>query len=72
MSERDQLDRMERKLNRIGTIVLASIALCAVLLAAQLEPLSDGLLANYSRPALGAFILIVGCALFLARIPFRP
>jgi hypothetical protein len=43
ISDRDRLDRIERKVNRIGRFVLFAIALAAILAAIAGEPYYSGL-----------------------------
>ena len=71
MSDHDRLDRMERKLNRIGKYVLFGIALFTVLLALDMQQLSAELFSGYGRVALWSFIGVTMALLLVARAPFR-
>lgn len=71
MSDHDRLDRMERKLNRIGKCVLFGIALFAVLLAVETQTLSTDLFFGYGRPALWSLVGVTMVMLLVARAPFR-
>ena len=71
MSDHDRLDRMERKLNRIGKYVLFGIALFTVLLAVDMQQLSAELFSGYGRVALWSFIGVTMALLLVARAPFR-
>jgi hypothetical protein len=71
MSDHDRLDRMERKLNRIGKYVLFGIALFTVLLAVEMQKISGDLLFGYGRLALWSFIGVTTVMLLVARTPFR-
>ena len=71
MSDHDRLDRMERKLNRIGKYVLFGIALFTILLAVEMQKISSDLLFGYGRISLWSFIGIMSVMLLVARAPFR-
>jgi hypothetical protein len=71
MSDHDRLDRMERKLNRIGKYVLLGIALFTVLLVLEMQKASVGLLAGYGPLALWSFVGVMAVVLLVARAPFR-
>jgi hypothetical protein len=71
MSDHDRLDRMERKLNRIGKYVLSGIALFAVVLALEMQKLSGDIFFGYGRLALWSFIGAMIVVLLIARAPFR-
>jgi len=71
MSDDDRLDRMERKLNRIGKYVLYGIALFVVLLAVQVQILSPGLFFGYGRVAIWSLGGAMAVLLLVARTPFR-
>src|SRR5579864_2022966 len=71
MSDHDRLDRMERKLNRIGKYVLFGIALFTVLLAVEMQRMSGDLFFGYGRFALWSFIGVMTVMLLVARAPFR-
>ena len=71
MPDHDRLDRMERKLNRIGKYVLFGIALFTVLLAVEMQKFSSDLFFGYGRFALWSFIGIMTVMLLVARAPFR-
>ena len=71
MSDHDRLDRMERKLNRIGKYVLFGIALFTVLLAVEMQKVSGDIFFGYGRFALWSLIGIVSVMLLIARAPFR-
>ena len=70
-SDHDRLDRMERKLNKIGKYVLVGIALFTVLLAVEMQKMSSDIFFGYGRFALWLFIGIVTIMLLVARAPFR-
>jgi hypothetical protein len=69
--DHDRLDRMERKLNRIGKYVLFGIALFAVLLAVDMQRASTDLFFGYERLALWSFIGLTTIIFLVARAPFR-
>jgi hypothetical protein len=71
MSDHDRLDRMERKLNRIGKYVLFGIALFTILLAVEMQKMSGDIFFGYGRFALWSFIGIMTVMLLVARTPFR-
>jgi hypothetical protein len=71
MSDHDRLDRMERKLNRIGKYVLFGIALFTVLLAVEMQKMSSDIFFGYGRFALWSFIGVMTVMLLVARAPFR-
>jgi hypothetical protein len=71
MSDHDRLDRMERKLNRIGKYVLFGIALFTVLLAVEMQKMSSDMFFGYGRFALWSFIGFMTVMLLVARAPFR-
>lgn len=71
MSDDDRLDRMERKLNRIGKYVLYGIALFTVLLVLQMRNLSPDILFGYGRWAIWSFVAAMAVMLLVARAPFR-
>jgi hypothetical protein len=71
MPDHDRLDRMERKLNRIGKYVLFGIALFTVLLAVEMQKFSSDLFFGYGRFALWSFIGVMTVMLLVARAPFR-
>jgi hypothetical protein len=71
MSDHDRLDRMERKLNRIGKYVLFGIALFVVLLAVEMQKMSSDIFFGYGRLALWSFIVVMTVMLLVARAPFR-
>jgi hypothetical protein len=71
MSDHDRLDRMERKLNRIGKYVLFGIALFTILLAVEMQKISGDLFFGYGRFALWSFIGVMTVMLLVARAPFR-
>jgi hypothetical protein len=71
MSDHDRLDRMERKLNRIGKYVLFGIALFAVLLAVEMQKMPSDIFFGYGRLALWSFIGVTTVMLLVARAPFR-
>ena len=71
MSDHDRLDRMERKLNRIGKYVLFGIALFMVLLAVEAQKLSGDIFFGYGRFAVWSFIGVMTVMLLVARAPFR-
>ena len=71
MSDHDRLDRMERKLNRIGKYVLVGIGLFAVMLAVEMQRLSGDMFFGYGRLVLWSFIGVMTVVLLVARAPFR-
>jgi hypothetical protein len=71
MSDHDRLDRMERKLNRIGKYVLFGIALFAVLLAVEMQKMSSDIFFGYGRFVLWSFVGVMTVMLLVARAPFR-
>ena len=71
MSENDQLDRLERKLNRIGRSILFGIALVAILAAIVTEPYYDSLVFRHGALVAAAFTGVVVVAFLRARAPFR-
>ena len=71
MPDHDRLDRMERKLNRIGKYVLFGIALFTILLAVEMQKISGDLFFGYGRFALWSFIGVMTVMLLVARAPFR-
>jgi hypothetical protein len=71
MSEHDRLDRMERKLNRIGKYVLLGIGLFAMLLLLQMQNLANDVFFGYGRVAIWSFVAVTAIVLLIARAPFR-
>ena len=71
MSDHDRLDRMERKINRIGKYVLFGIALFTVLLAIEMQKMSNDIFFGHGRFALWSFIGVTTVMLLVARAPFR-
>jgi hypothetical protein len=71
MSDHDRLDRMERKLNRIGKYVLLGIALFTVLLVLEMQKASTDLFFGYGRLAIWSFLGVMTIVLLVARAPFR-
>ena len=71
MSEHDRIDRIERKLNRIGRSILFGIALLAILAAVVIEPYYDSLVFGHGVLVAAAFTVVVMAALLWARSPFR-
>jgi hypothetical protein len=69
--DHDRLDRMERKLNRIGKYVLFGIALFMVLLAVEMQKVSSDVFFGYWRLAVWSFIGVMSVMLLVARAPFR-
>ena len=69
--DHDRLDRMERKLNRIGKYVLFGIALFTVLLAVEMQRMPGDIFFDYGRFALWSFIGVMTVMLLVARTPFR-
>jgi hypothetical protein len=69
--DHDRLDRMERKLNRIGKYVLFGIALFMVLLAVEMQKVSSDVFFGYGRLAVWSFIGVMSVMLLVARAPFR-
>lgn len=70
-SDRDRIDRIERKLNRIGRSILFGIALLAILAAIIAEPYYDSRVFGHGDLVAAAFTVLVVAALFWARTPFR-
>ena len=70
-SDRDRIDRIERKLNRIGRSILFGIALVAILAAIVTEPYYDSLVFRHGVLVAAAFTVVVVVALLWARTPFR-
>jgi hypothetical protein len=71
MSDHDRLDRMERKLNRIGKYVLFCIALFTVLLAVEIQKMPGDIFFGYGQFAVWSFIGVMTVILLFARAPFR-
>lgn len=71
MSEHDRIDRIERKLNRIGRSILFGIALVATVAAIVTEPYYDLLVFGHGVLVVAAFTVAVVVALLWARTPFR-
>jgi hypothetical protein len=71
MSDHDRLDRMERKLNRIGKFVLFGVALYSLLLVVELEQLPTSIFFGYGNLALATFVAVMTIVLITARAPFR-
>jgi Na+/proline symporter len=71
MSDRDRMDRMERKLNRIGRFVLFGIALLAIVLVVVTEQYYDALVFGYGNVVATTSIVVVLLYLLWARVPFR-
>jgi Na+/proline symporter len=71
MSEHDRIDRIERKLNRIGRSILFGIALVATVAAIVTEPYYDSLVSGHGFFVAAAFTVVVVVALLWARTPFR-
>jgi Na+/proline symporter len=65
------MDRMERKLNRIGRFVLFGIALLSILVAVVTEQYYDRLVYGYGNAVAATFIVLVLLFLLWARVPFR-
>jgi hypothetical protein len=70
-SDRDRIDRIERKLNRIGRSILSGIALLAILAGIVTEPYYDSLVFRHGALVAAAFTVVVVVALLWARTPFR-
>jgi hypothetical protein len=71
MPDHDRLDRMERKLNRIGKYVLLGIALFTVTLVLEMQKLSGDMFFGYGRLAVWSFVVLMTIVLLAARAPFR-
>jgi hypothetical protein len=71
MSDHDRLDRMERKLNRIGKYVLFGVALYTLLLVVELEKLSTDVFFGYGNLAMATFVGVMAIILITARALFR-
>ena len=59
MSEHDRLDRIERKLNRIGRSILFGITLLAILAAIVTEPYYDSMVFGHGVLVAATFIVVV-------------
>jgi len=71
MSDHDRLDRMERKLNRIGKYVLLGLGLFTALLVLEMQKLPNDVFFGYGRLAIWSFIAVMAVVLLVARAPFR-
>ena len=71
MSDHDRLDRIERKLKRIGKYVLFGVALFTVLLAVEMQNMSSDIFFGYGRFALWSFVGVMTVMRLVARAPFR-
>jgi hypothetical protein len=71
MSDRDRLDRIERKINRIGRFVLFGVALLAILVAVSTVQYYDRFIDGYGSMAATIFVVVVLLFLVWARAPFR-
>ena len=71
MSDRDRLDRIERKINRIGRFVLFGLALFLVAAAVLAEGYYDRLVIGYGNVIAAALVVIVLVFFVWARAPFR-
>jgi hypothetical protein len=71
ISDRDRLDRIERKVNQIGRFVLFGIALVAILAAVVEEPHYNNLVFGFGNVIAGSAAVIVLTFFLWARAPFR-
>ena len=71
MSDRDRLDRIERKINRIGRFVLFGLALFLVVAAFLAKGYYDPLVFGYGNTVTAAVVVIALLFFFWARSPFR-
>jgi hypothetical protein len=71
MSERDRMDRIERKLNRIGKSVLFGIGLLLIVVAAFTETYYNQYVFGYGRAVAAAVAVVIIAVIWRARIPFR-
>ena len=71
MSDRDRLDRIERKINRIGRLVLFGFALLVIVGAILAEGYYDHLVYGYGNTVAAAVVVIALVFFFWARTPFR-
>lgn len=67
----NQLDRMERKLNRIGNFVLLICALAALIVGLEMQRFSDDFFFGYGRIAGWTFIAVIVVVAVISRQPFR-
>jgi len=71
MSDHDRLDRIERKINRIGRIALLGVALFLIAAAFLAKGYYDPLVFGYGNTVAAAFVVIALVFFFWARSPFR-
>jgi hypothetical protein len=71
MSDHDRLDRIERKINRIGRFFLFSLALVLIAAAILAKGYYDPLVSGYGNTVAAAFAVIALLFFFWARSPFR-
>jgi hypothetical protein len=71
MPDQDQLDRIERKINRIGRFVLLGIVLIAIVIGNEIRLLPDAWVQGYGWQAGAALIAAVVLLMLIARAPFR-
>lgn len=71
MSDRDRLDRIERKINRIARIVLLGLALFVIAAALLAKDYYDPLVSGYGKTVAATVVVIALVFFFWARAPFR-
>jgi hypothetical protein len=71
MPDHDRLDRIERKINRIGRLVLSGFALLVIAGAILAEGYYDPLVYGYGYIVAAAGVVIALAFVFWARAPFR-
>jgi hypothetical protein len=71
MSDRDRLDRIERKINRIGRFVLFGVALLVISAVVITEQYYDRFVDGYGNTVAVVFAALVILFYIWARTPFR-
>ncbi len=71
MSDRDRLDRIERKINKIGRFVLFGFALLVIAGAILSEGYYDHLVYGYGNTLAATVVVITLVFFFWSRAPFR-
>ena len=71
MSDRDRLDRIEQKINRIGRFTLFGITLLVISTTVMMVQSYDHLVYGYGNALATAFVVIVLLFFMWARTPFR-
>jgi hypothetical protein len=71
MSERDRMDRIERKLNRIGRFVLYGIGVLSILVIVFTEEYFDQVVYGYGRTVAVTAGVVIIIIIWWARTPFR-